>query len=77
MKLTSKMARSDDERGDTKAMPIGLAKNPAGVQFQCGTCEWFSAGKCMNKNPRLNGKHVEPQWCCNLYDNDKMEIVIR
>jgi hypothetical protein len=69
--------RGDDESGDTKAMPIGLAQNPPGRAFQCGTCEWFDGGRCQNKNPRLNGRHVEREWCCNLYDNDDMKIVVR
>ena len=69
--------RPDDERGDTKAMPIGLAENPGGRAFRCGTCEWFDNGNCQNKNPRLNGRKVDPFWCCNLYDNDDMRIIVR
>lgn len=80
MALRSRFVRSergDDESGDTKSMPIGLAQNPPGRAFQCGTCEWFNAGHCQNKNPRLTGRQVDPQWCCNLYDNDQMKIVER
>lgn len=62
---------------DTKSMPVGLAKNPQGVPFRCGACQFFDAGKCWNKNPDLHGRKVEPQWCCNLYKHDKMEIIIR
>lgn len=67
----------DDESGDTEAMPIGLAANPLGLPFRCGTCEWFDNNHCWNKNPRLHGRQVDPHWCCNLYDNDSMQIVVR
>lgn len=69
--------RRDDESGDTKAMPVGLAQNPPGRAFRCGTCEWFDNGHCRNRNKSLNGRQVDPQWCCNLYDNDEMKIIVR
>jgi len=76
---TKHVRKADDESGDTKSMPIGLAQNPPGKPFRCGDCEWFDTGasRCQNKNPRLNGRHVEPEWCCNLYDNDEMKIIVR
>lgn len=62
---------------DDKVMPIGLAENPANMAFQCATCEWFDSGTCRNPNKRLTGKQVKPEWCCNLYTNDDMKVVIR
>lgn len=61
----------------TKSMPVGLAQNKPGVKFQCGTCYWFDAGTCRNRNPDLNGVHVEAVWCCNLYHHDGMKIIVR
>lgn len=67
----------DDESRDTVAMPIGLAANPDGVAFRCGTCEWFEDGHCHNANWQLYGKKVDPFWCCNLFDRDDMRIIVR
>lgn len=61
----------------TKSMPVGLAQNPRGIAFQCGTCEYFDKGTCKNKNPRLDGRKVEAEWCCNLFDRDGMKVVAR
>ena len=54
---------------------VGLADNGV-TRFQCGTCEYFDDGVCHNKHPKLDGKEVEPNWCCNLYDHEGMETVI-
>lgn len=78
--MRSKYVRSayrDDESGDSTAMPVGLAQNPAGVAFKCGTCEWFSGSVCQNENPAIHGKKVDQGWCCNLYDNDEMKVIVR
>jgi hypothetical protein len=63
--------------GAHSASQIGLAKNPKGVHFQCGTCEYFDRGVCHNENPALHARVVEPEWCCNLYWNHKGIKVIR
>jgi hypothetical protein len=55
---------------------IGLVQNAPGVPFQCGTCEHFLSGTCHNPLPKLNGQHVEPEWCCNHYEHDGMKTVI-
>lgn len=57
--------------------PVGLADNSAsGEPFQCGTCEYFDAGVCHHDNPKLNGRQVQPTWCCNLYDHDGMKHIL-
>lgn len=56
--------------------PVGLADNAEGVPFRCGTCEHFSDGRCTNSNPKLNGRKVDPKWCCNLYDHAGMRVVV-
>lgn len=61
----------------TTATPIGLAENPRGTAFSCGTCEYFSKGTCQNDNPKLTGKRVEPEWCCNLFDRSGMKVIIK
>ncbi len=61
----------------TKSMPVGLASNPDGVAFRCGSCEFFDDGKCWNKNLKLNGKAVKPQWCCNLFRHSGMMVIVR
>jgi hypothetical protein len=83
MRLGSSFAKrkndvdDDDERGDTKAMPVGLVENPAGMGFRCGTCEWFDSGYCRNGNKAIKDMKVDAFWCCNLYDNDGMKIIVR
>lgn len=59
----------------TKAMPVGLAAIPVGQKFECGNCEYYGEGKCYNKNPALDGRQVQANWCCNLFDNDDMIVV--
>jgi len=71
------IGRKRSKGSDTSSMPIGLARNLAGVAFRCGTCEWFHNGDCWNGNPRLHGRHVDAHWCCNLYKHDGMKIVVR
>lgn len=56
---------------------VGLSSNPNGVPFHCPTCEYFDDGHCGNKNPKLNGKKVGAQDCCNLYDHPGMKIVVK
>lgn len=55
---------------------IGLAQNPKGVLFQCGTCEYFDRGICHNPDPKLHRKPVESHWCCDLYEHPKMRVII-
>ena len=59
----------------TDSRSVGLADN-GHVKFQCGTCEYFEAGVCHNKHPKLMGVQVNDNWCCNLYDHDGMKTVI-
>lgn len=54
---------------------VGLSQNETGVTFRCGTCKYFDRGTCHNKNPELEGRHVKPHWCCNLYDHDGMKVI--
>lgn len=56
--------------------PVGLCANPPGKAFQCGTCQFFQQSRCGNPDPRLNGKPVQPVWCCNLYKNPQMQTLI-
>lgn len=52
---------------------IGLARNPKGVAFRCGTCEYFSRGLCKNDDPKLHNQEVDAQTdCCDLYDHTGM-----
>lgn len=62
--------------GAKSASEIGLAQNAPGVDFHCRTCEYIKAGTCTNPNPKLNGRKVEPDWCCNLYDHDGMKVIV-
>lgn len=65
----------------SEVMPVGLSENPAGVPFQCGTCEYYGKDvqpdQCGNRHPKLYGRHVETAWCCNLFDRDDMKVIIR
>lgn len=54
---------------------VGLARNLAGIHFQCGTCMYFDNGKCRNPNPLLTDTTVGPAWCCNLYDHKGMKVI--
>jgi hypothetical protein len=65
-----KEARKDGEH------PIGLVENPAGVAFQCATCDHFDDGVCRHHDPRLDGKKVEGAWCCNEFEHPGMRTVI-
>lgn len=58
-------------------MGVGLAENPRGVHFQCGTCAYFDNGVCHNSHPRLDGKKVKAEWCCNLFDHKGMKVIVR
>lgn len=59
--------------------PVGLADNGK-TRFECGTCEYMGKGvqsdQCGNSHDKLHGKHVERQWCCNLYDRSGMKQLI-
>lgn len=65
----------NDKSDETDDQPVGLAQNAEGVAFQCGTCQYQQDGVCHNDNPKLNGKEVQPEWCCNLYDHDGMKHI--
>lgn len=65
-----------DKRYSDKTV-VGLAENANGVRFHCGSCEYFDNGTCHNKNPKLNGREVKAEWCCNLYDHPGMRIVVK
>lgn len=69
------MARGKRNNAHENAV-VGLAENASGVQFQCGTCEYFDSGTCRNAHPKLQGRPVKPEWCCNLYDHDGMRVVV-
>lgn len=60
-----------------KMQAVGLAQNPAGVTFHCGSCEYFKRGKCGNPNPKLNGRRVDPVWCCDLYEHAGMKVIVK
>jgi len=62
--------------GAKTSSEVGLAQNASGIQFQCGTCEYFDNGTCHNKNPHLQGRQVQPAWCCNLYDHPGMKVIV-
>lgn len=55
---------------------VGLSQNASGIPFQCGTCEYFRQGVCQNENPKLKGKRVASEWCCNLYDHKGMRVIV-
>lgn len=55
---------------------VSLADNTSGEPFQCGTCEYMDDGICHNPHPKLDGRPVKPQWCCNLYEHAGMRIVV-
>ena len=59
-----------------KSSPIGLVQNADDVHFQCGTCEFFKDGECLNLNPKLHHLKVHPEWCCNLYRHHKMKTIV-
>ena len=62
--------------GAKSASEIGLAENAPGIHFQCRTCEYIDNGTCTNPNPKLNGRKVKPEWCCNLYDHAGMRVIV-
>lgn len=61
---------------NTDDRAVGLADNGS-RRFHCGNCEYFDKGTCHNDHPKLSGKSVKPQWCCNLYDHPGMKVIIR
>jgi len=67
-------AADQSKKGDEA---VGLARNSPGIEFQCGTCQYFADGICHNEHPKLNGVEVDPEWCCNHYDHDGMETIIQ
>lgn len=67
--------RLKSQRG--RFAPIGLAENPRGLEFQCGTCEYFEDGLCKNADPRLLNQKVQASWCCNRYDHPGMKVHIQ
>jgi hypothetical protein len=68
--------RLKSQRG--RFAPIGLATNPSGVEFRCGTCEYFEGGTCENQDPRLQGQKVDAiTECCNRYDHAQMKVRIQ
>ncbi len=70
------MALRDELEKSVKghSQSVGLAESPAA--FQCATWEYYKSGVCQNKNPKLNGRNVEPEWCCNLYSHDGMKVIV-
>lgn len=62
-----------------EATVVGLAENRQGVPFRCGTCEYFDfgPGTCHNPHPKLRGKVVKPEWCCNLYHHPGMRVIVK
>ncbi len=61
----------------TQAGDVSLCANPPGVPFQCGTCNYFEQGTCSNPDPKLSGRPVQPDWCCDLYDHQGMQVVVQ
>lgn len=59
-----------------KDIPIGLVQNKGNERFECGTCQYMSDGVCLNPHPKLNQKHVEEHWCCNLYHHPGMRTIV-
>ena len=55
---------------------IGLAENPKGVGFHCKECMFFQNGTCQFDDPRLKGRQVKPEWCCNKYKHDGMKVIV-
>ncbi len=56
---------------------VGLSENKGNVPFRCGTCEYFQRGVCHNPNPKLNGRPVHDDWCCNLYHHPGMRVIVQ
>ena len=59
-----------------KGSRIGLAQNPVGVPFQCGSCEYFKDGTCENPAKELKGRKVDNEWCCNLFEHEGMKRIV-
>jgi hypothetical protein len=57
--------------------PVGLVENKEGIHFQCGTCEYYDRKVCHNPDLRLHMRHVEPEWCCNLYHHTGMKTKVK
>jgi hypothetical protein len=75
-RMTVGLAMARKENKAREDAVIGLSQNADGVKFQCGTCEYFADGTCRNINPKLYGRPVKPEWCCNLYDHDGMKVIV-
>lgn len=69
------------KRYDKTSRPkVGLAENPQGVPFRCGSCEFFGRkkpGHCDNPDPELQDRKVEPHWCCDLYRHPGMRVIVK
>lgn len=55
---------------------IGLASNPNGIPFRCDHCEFFKKGTCHNPDPKLFGRSVDDDWCCDLFKHPGMKVII-
>lgn len=75
-KMTSALVRERAETRKREEAVIGLSSIPGGVKFQCGTCEYFKDDTCRNINPRLYGRTVKAEWCCNLFDSPGMKVIV-
>lgn len=60
----------------TKDVVIGLVENKGDIRFECGTCQFFRDGVCYNSHPKLNKRHVQDEWCCNLYRHPGMRTIV-
>lgn len=54
---------------------VGLADN-GHTPFRCGTCQFFDKGVCRNEHPKLDGRKVKAEYCCNLYSHKGMRRLI-
>jgi hypothetical protein len=65
----------EDDKGD--GLPIGLARNPEGIKFHCPECEYYDAGICQYDDPRLKGVKVDADECCNRFEHEGMETLVK
>jgi hypothetical protein len=61
----------------TERPQVGLASNPDGVPFRCDHCKFFSKHTCHNDDPKLYGRTVEPDWCCDFFKHPGMRVIIK